>query len=223
MYKLISYIHTETMPSWPGNPSLRIEPYSAIAKGDAANTFVIHAHNHGGTHFDAPAHYISGGKTISELLPETFIYERPLLLDTPKTDREKITAEDVRAHEKELAKCDLLMLRTGFSKYRAAEPERYGAEGPALASDLAEYLVSRFWNIKAVAVDFVSIASYRDQEDGNKTHKILLGGRDGHFICAIEDVNLAPVAAHRLKKVFALPFFVAGVDSAPITVIAEET
>jgi kynurenine formamidase len=222
MYKLLSYTFTGSSPSWPGNPPLSIDQYSGISRGDTVNTYMVHFHNHCGTHLDAPNHYIADGLKISELPPSTFIYERPLLLDIPKGDREKIVDDDLRAYKDRIAQCDLLMFRTGFSKYRSTDPERYGAEGPALGSSCAEYLISNFENLKAVAVDFVSIASYRDQEDGNLTHRILLGGRKGHFICAIEDVNLSGVEGGALKRVFALPFLAEGIDSAPVTMVAEE-
>jgi kynurenine formamidase len=222
MVKLLSYVLTGSSPGWPGNPALSLEPYSAIARGDACNTFMVHLHNHCGTHFDAPNHFIAGGPTISELPLDRFIYEQPLLLDIPKTDREKITAGDLRAYEDRIAGCDLLLLRTGFSRYRTEDPARYGSEGPGISPDCAEYLVSSFKKLKAIAVDFVSIASYRDQAGGNETHRILLGGRDGHYICAIEDVNLAVVNPGALKRVIALPLFVGGIDSAPVTIIGEE-
>jgi kynurenine formamidase len=222
LYKLLSYILTGSTPAWPGNPPLSIDPYSGISRGDTANTSMVHFHNHCGTHFDAPNHYIADGPKINELPPSTFIYERPLLLDIPREDREKIGDADLQPYADRIARCDLLMIRTGFSKYRSADPGRYSAEGPALGSSGAEYLVSNFENLKAVAVDFVSIASYRDQEDGNLTHRILLGGRRGHFICAIEDVNLSCVDGRSLKRVFALPFLVEGIDSAPVTMVAEE-
>jgi kynurenine formamidase len=221
MYKLLSYVFTDSSPGWPGNPKLVLDQYSAIARGDPANTFMVHLHNHGGTHFDAPNHYIAGAPAISELPLDRFIYEQPLLLDIPKADHEKITAGDLRPYADRLAGCDLLLLRTGFSRYRTEDPARYGAEGPGIGSDCAEYLAASFRKLKAVAVDFVSIASYRDQTDGNKTHRILLGGRGGHYICAIEDVNLTGVDPGALKRVIALPFFVGGIDSAPVTIIGE--
>jgi kynurenine formamidase len=222
MFKLLSYVLTKSSPGWPGNPELGLEPYSAIARGDACNTFMVHLHNHSGAHFDAPNHFIEGGLRISELPLESFIYERPLLLDIPKTDREKIGAGDLRAYQDRIAGCDLLLLRTGFSRYRTEDPARYSAEGPAIGADCAEYLAASFKKLKAIAVDFVSIASYRDQAEGNKAHRILLGGSDGHHVCAIEDVNLAIVDPGKLKRVMALPFLVEGIDSAPVTVVAEE-
>ncbi|AEF84959.1 cyclase family protein [Treponema primitia ZAS-2] len=221
MFKLLSYTLSGDSPGWPGNPALALEEFSSLAKGNAANTCMVHFHNHSGTHIDGPNHYISGGAKIADLPLDYFIYERPLLLDIPKSEHEKIGAADLRPHENALARADLLMLRTGFSKYRDRDPARYGAEGPCITPDCAEYLVTAFESLKALAIDFVSIASYRDQEAGNEAHRILLGEK-GHFICPIEDVNLGLVDKNALKRVFALPFFIGGADSTPVTVIAEE-
>jgi kynurenine formamidase len=182
---------------------------------------MISLYNHIGAHYDAPNHYIPEGPQIAELPLSRFIFERPLLLDVPKGDREKVASGDLIPYRESIEHCDLLMIRTGFSRFRTQEPGRYEAEGPAIASECAEYLVSNYPNIQALAVDFVSIASYRDQADGNRTHQILLGGNGGHFICAVEDVRMAELKPGELKRVFALPLFITGIDSAPVTIVAE--
>jgi kynurenine formamidase len=221
MYQLLSYPIEDHVPAWPGNPQLRREYRSRIARGDTANTALISLFNHTGTHFDAPNHFIPEGLQVSQLPLERFIFERPLLLDIPKGPGEKVRAADLAPHEEALARSDLLLIRTGFSRYRTGDPRRYEAEGPGIGSDCAEYLVSRFSGLGALAIDFVSVGSYADRDDGNLTHRILLGGRDGRFICPIEDVNLESLDPRRLKRVFALPLMVQGIDSAPVTMVAE--
>jgi kynurenine formamidase len=235
MYKFISYPVTDSVPAWPGNPQLRLERQAQMSKGDVCNTCMISIFNHNGTHYDAPNHFISGGLQISKLPQDRFIFEHPILIDIPKTNCEKIMPCDLYPAADQISKCDLLMLRTGFSRYRGgdkADIKRFEECSPAIASSCSQYLVSNFKNLKAVAVDFISIASFSDQEDGNLTHQILLGGsgslantdknENGNFICAIEDVNMADINAEKLKRVFCLPLMVAGVDSAPVTMIAEE-
>jgi kynurenine formamidase len=111
------------------------------------------------------------------------------------------------------------MLRTGFSQYRNTESERYGRQGPAIASEAAKYLADNFENLAAVAVDFVSVGSFSDNDDGRRTHRALLGSP--HFICAIEDVNMSGLVPGELVRVFAIPLFVQGSDSCPVTMLAE--
>ncbi|MDR3300979.1 MAG: cyclase family protein [Spirochaetaceae bacterium] len=221
MYTLISYPITENVPAWHGSPQTTIERRSRIECGDAANTCLITLFNHIGTHYDAPNHFIAGGLRISQLDLERFIFEHPLLLDIPKSFCEKIYAEDLVPHAAAIARADLLMLRTGFSRYRTEAPSRYEREGPAISAACAEYLISNYPSLAAVAVDFVSIGSFSDDADGQAAHRALLGGQKGHFICAIEDVNMSSLNPRTIVKVFALPLLIEGIDSAPVTMIAE--
>ncbi|GMO56101.1 MAG: cyclase family protein [Termitinemataceae bacterium] len=224
MYKLLSYPITASMPTWPCNPQLKIEKHAQIAKGDVCNTAMISVFGHTGTHYDAPNHFVADGLQIASLPLERFIFEKPLLLDIPKDSCQKITASDLQNYADKISKCDLLMLRTGFSKYRKQDTKKFEECGPAIGSDCSSYLVNNFKNLQALAVDFVSIASYSDQVDGNLTHRILLGGMDcanDHFICAIEDVNLSDINPENLKRVMCFPLMVEGVDSSPVTIVAE--
>jgi kynurenine formamidase len=220
MFKLISYPITSNVPAWPGSPQTVITKHNDISKGDAANTCVISIYDHIGTHYDAPNHFIENGLRIAELPLSRFIFNSPLLLDIPKSFCQKITRSDLEPHASEISRADLLMLRTGFSKYREREGERYGREGPAIASEAAQYLADNFPNLAAVAVDFVSVGSFSGNDDGRLTHRALLGAE--HFICAIEDVNMSIVDPDKLVRVFALPLFVEGSDSSPVTMLAQE-
>jgi kynurenine formamidase len=60
-----------------------------------------------------------------------------------------------------------------------------------------------------------------DQTDGNEAHRILFGRDTEHFICGIEDMNLTDINPDKLRRVFALPLLVDGLDSSVITVLAE--
>ncbi|MDR3324775.1 MAG: cyclase family protein [Spirochaetaceae bacterium] len=221
-YKLISYPINATTPVWPGSPATRLDKHSHIERGDSANTSIFTIFNHTGTHCDAPRHFIPEGATIDQLPLERFIFERPLLLDAPRTFGEKIRAADLQPHAERIARADLLMLRTGFSRYRTEAPERYTHEGPAIAATCAEYLAANFPRLAAVAVDFVSIGSFTDKKDGEAAHRALFGGSGGKaVICAIEDVDMRELEADKLVRVFALPLLVEGADGSPVTMIAE--
>ena len=221
MYKLISYPLKEDDAVWPGCFTVAVEPVNCMSRGEAFNTFVFKMSNHFGTHFDAPRHFVADGTPIGELPMERFIYERPLLLDIPKGSMEKIEAEDLAAHAKEIEKCDLLMIRTGFSKYRDEDKETYCERGPAVSSRAAKYLLDNFTGLKALALDMLSLASYSDGEDGTLSHQYMLGAHHDHFVCIIEDVDMRELTPGKIKRVFAAPVFVVGLDSSPVTVLAE--
>lgn len=227
MRQLISYPVRTDDPAWPGNPTISLEQYNSIAGGDVANTYNIHIFNHYGTHFDAPKHFYDKGLPIAALDFDRFFYEAPVILDIPKGPGEKITDEDLTPFAAQIGNCDLLMLRTGFSRMRTEDPHTYAYNGPAVGSSAAKYLMNHFTNIKAVALDFISLASYTDPTDGNLAHQYMLGTFHDHYICIIEDVNLALLPARDVlkttpvKQAAAIPLLIEGVDSSPVTMWAE--
>ncbi len=221
MYHLLSYPIEEQMPAWPDSPQLKVEKKLQISAGDVANTVYFSFYNHTGTHMDAPNHYLENGIQIAQMPLDRFIFENPILLEISKGPCEKISAADLEPYAEKIKTCDLLMIYTGFAKIRAEDTECFERKGPGIGSDCAAWLVEHGSMLKAVAVDFVSLASYSDQDDGNETHRILFRGKNGRFICGIEDVNMCPVLGKQIKRVIALPLLIQGIDSAPVTVVAE--
>lgn len=222
MYQLISYFIQKNSPSWPGNPTLDMTVHSSIQNGDVANTCTIHLFNHYGTHFDAPLHFYEKGLPIASLPLETFLYQSPILLDLPKEAGEKIEPEDLMPYFSQIESCDLLMLRTSFGKNRVTNPSVYENNGPAISSRTAKYLVETFINLKAIALDFISLASYSDQTDGNLAHQYMLGKFQEKYICIIEDVNLGIITADKIKHAAAVPLMIEGIDSCPVTMWIEQ-
>ena len=70
-------------------------------------------------------------------------------------------------------------------------------------------------------MDFVSLASYSDTTDGDLSHQHMLGMYKNGFICIIEDVNMKNIPSGFLKKAAAIPLFLEGIDSSPVTMWAE--
>lgn len=221
MYHLLSYLINDHMPAWPDSPQLNVDRRLQIANGDVANTVYFSFYNHTGTHMDAPNHYLDDGVQIAQLPLECFIYEKPVMVEVPKDPCQKVTTEDLLPYADQIAECDLLLIHTGFDQIRQTDVPTFEQRGPGIGSDCAAWLVEHAPALKAVAVDFVSLASFSDQEDGDKTHRTLFRGKNGHFICGIEDVHMLPVVGKHLKKVIALPMLIQGIDSAPVTMVAE--
>src|SRR5437868_2265311 len=61
------------MPVYEGDPGVRIEPWSAFAKGDSSNVSMLNFGAHTGTHVDAPAHFIEGARRIDALSLDVLI------------------------------------------------------------------------------------------------------------------------------------------------------
>ena len=68
---------------------------SRLADGAEAETSVIGLFDHFGTHMDAPAHFLEGGKTLGDFDIGNFDFERTLLLDIPKGYGEAVTRADL--------------------------------------------------------------------------------------------------------------------------------
>ena len=220
MNHLLSYPVKKGDPTWPGNPPFELTANTSISHGDAANTAMIHLFNHYGTHIDGPLHFYSCGLPLCRLSLERFLYEKPFLADIPKGPEEKIQPEDLFLYNKEIENSDLLLIRTGFWKIRKEDPKTYENHGPAVSSRSAEYLAERFPNLKAIALDFVSLASYSDPADGDLAHQHMLGMYHAHFICIIEDVNLSQAPSGRLISAAAIPLMIEEIDSSPVTMWA---
>jgi arylformamidase len=221
MHKRISYNINDKAPGWPGNPIPQIEPYTLIFEGEVANQYQVTMPNHFGSHMDGPKHFNDQGPRLAEMPLETFIYDNPLLLDIPKSFHEMVTVQDLEPYESQIKKADLLMIRSGFSVNRTDDPKRYASEGPAISSEACKYMMDHFPQLKAVALDWISLASYAHLPDGILAHQYLLGSFHDHYICIIEDLNFAELEADQLRRVLSIPLFIDSIDSSPVTVIAE--
>ena len=123
----------------------------------------------------------------------------------------------------QIAKCDLLMVRTGFEPYRESDPAFYAAEGPAYSCEACRYLAEHFvGSLKAVAMDFISLASPLDTADGDEAHRWMCGSYTDGNIFIIEDVKMSHINKDALKKAAAVPLYMHDVDSSPVTMWVEE-
>src|SRR5690348_13284365 len=61
------------MPVYEGDPGVKIDAWSAFAKGDSSNVSLLNFGAHTGTHVDAPAHFIEGAMKIDSLPLEVLI------------------------------------------------------------------------------------------------------------------------------------------------------
>lgn len=166
MFKILSYPIKDGEPTWPGNPTCSLQSHTSIAKGDTANTATIHLFNHYGTHLDGPMHFNPNGISLDKIPMERFFYQKPLVIDIPKKAGEKILPEDLIPYKDQIAQADFLFLRTGFWKIRKSNPSVYENNGPAVGSTAAAYLRENFPDLKAIGLDFVSLASYSDDRVG---------------------------------------------------------
>jgi len=222
MYIEVSYpIETNTnINLLPSVEYPKIIARSRIKNGDNSNTSYIYIYAHNGTHIDAPWHFNdSDGFTITDFCIEDFIFEKILLLEINKGRFEPILQNELEAYSKDLAKCDVLLINTGFSRFRQKSPSYYFDETPGFSEEAADY-ISGFKNIKCIGFDFISVENItRNREKKYPVHNILLNRQPPLII--IEDMNLKGILRRKINKLFVIPIRIQGVEASPVTVIAE--
>jgi kynurenine formamidase len=117
--------------------------------------------------------------------------------------------------------CDFLFVRTGFGKHRS-NAETYIEHNPGFSATAADFLMQRFPELKALAVDFASVASAAHMEEGCMAHRVFLGcGRySDRPVLLVEDIRF-PQPMPSLKKIYLIPWQFEGPDSAPCTLFAD--
>jgi kynurenine formamidase len=187
----------------------------SINAGDSCNTSFIKMPSHAGTHVDAPRHFFSKGRSIDSFSAHEWIFHNPCLIEIDVQPGTLIWPEHILKHEvKEQA--DFIIFKTGFESRR--EDDIYWQQGPGLAPELAEFLLLKCPNLRAVGMDFISISSLKHREKGRMAHRDFLQ-RD---IIIFEDMRLSELQPHvQLQKVIALPLRFKQGDGAPCTIVGE--
>ncbi len=187
------------MHSYPGDPTIEVTQVRAIAKGDPANLTHLTLGAHTGTHVDAPAHFIDGGRTLDQMPLDHMVGEATVL------DLRGRAAIDAAAlADQDLREGDIVLCKTDNSALW--DHDGFQEDFTYVTLDAAEVLVAR--GIKTLGLDYLSI-----EEFGSKTfavHKRLLGRN----MLIIEGLNLSAVAAGRYF-LSCLPLKLLGVDGAP--------
>lgn len=220
MWLRLSYtINAATPTSADIIPPVEIQPIERIANGDRSNLSCVRLANHYGTHIDAPNHFNATGRRLVDFPIADFIFERPCIVDIPKSDMETISAQDLAAHEPDMRDADLVLLRTGFGRSRATDRERYRWQGPWVTAEAARYIMDELPNLRALGMDFISLESTSDLSHNFEAHCTLLGDNDRPLML-IEDLDL-DIGNTIIRRVYAFPLFFDDLDSFPCTVAAE--
>jgi arylformamidase len=194
------------MPVYEGDPGVKIEPWSAFAKGDSSNVSILNFGAHTGTHVDAPAHFIEGANTIDRLALETLIGPARVI---------RVPDDAMEIDPDFLAGCDLdqverVLFHTRNSKFWNGEGFR--KDFTHLLPEAAEILVNR--GIKLVGTDYLSIEKFHSGH--HRTHLTLLS----KGVVIVEGLSLSDVPAGDYELI-CLPLKIAGGagDGAPARVV----
>lgn len=223
----LSYPFGMTAPKWPTNPNDSFVWDACTDRGDVNNCSTIRHHMHNGTHVDAPKHFFHGGRSIDQLPIEDFCYRAPLVLKIPKEKGGRITKADLEPHEEQIARCDILLVYTGYADLRAANPAAFIDDFPCWGADAGAYLRKRFPKLKAIAMDVLSVDSATTGlAEGFPAHHAILDEDAAHperTLLIFEDVNTKALyeAGRPAKAIYAFPLRFAGLEASPIAMVAE--
>ncbi|HEX2927428.1 MAG TPA: cyclase family protein [Ruminiclostridium sp.] len=224
-YVEIGYPIYEGMPVYPGLPDVTTRLRDDMNNGADWNGSVLSIYLHAGTHVDAPWHYMGeNAPTIDKIPTERFVYNHPLLVDVPAVKpNDLITIEQIKAYENELEQADFIIFNTHFGEKRDIDFEGYSNSFPTLAPETAEWIRRNLPNLKAVAIDTLSIENLSlGKENGYRTHKALLDPSINYnYVLVYEDINPMPLIGKTLKRAFCTPLRILGRDASIVNIFVE--
>jgi kynurenine formamidase len=223
MYIELSYPINKDMPIYPGSPKLEIIPVNRMSQNNHSNTTIIKIYVHSGAHVDAPFHFYDKGKTIEQIPIEDFVYEHPLIIWKELKKSQLIEVEDLKKYNQKLYAADILFFYTGYCKLRN-KPELYEDDFPSISEETARFIRTELLNVKAVAIDTSSIESATMAPKTNRiVHKTLLAGDlyGTRPLLIYEDINIGEILYKDIKRIYAFPLRLTGLDASPVNMVAE--
>ncbi|MDG6942347.1 MAG: cyclase family protein [Nitrososphaerota archaeon] len=197
------------MTVYVGDAIPRVSKYKTLAK-DGVNLSVITLGSHTGTHVDAPAHFVKGGRTLDELPVEAFVGEAVVLDLSGLKAGSAIRASDLDSRGDEVRAGDIVLINTGYGM-RWSDP-RARRRYTYLAADAADWLVKK--DVKAVGIDYLSVEKFGARKP--VAHVTLLS----HGIPIIESLNENIASIGRRVFFVCLPIKVGRCDGSPARAMA---
>ena len=197
---------TPGMPSWPGEPVVKLSRFSKIEDGANANVSQLDMSAHTGTHVDAPYHFLTHGNTI-ETLPLDAMMGTVQVVELPDScdviDSEVLKTAGIQT------RLERVLFKTRNSHYWEQNLKEFQTNFVGITDDGAQFLVDS--GIRFVGIDYLSIAPYKHSRP---THEILLKSN----VVILEGANLSGVPAGNYELI-CLPMKLGGSDGAPARVL----
>jgi arylformamidase len=190
---------------YPGDPPFRREQVSAIRNGGAYDLSRLQMSAHAGTHIDAPAHFIPGGRTIDQYAAGDFIFPAHVVSIESK---ESIRASELAAVA--IRPGDAVLFKTDNSRSGRCRSGTFSPAYVSLSEEAAELLVGK----KAGLAGFDYISAERHDAAGHPVHQALL--RNGILLLEGIDLGQVPGGAYTL---WCLPLKIAGGEASPVRAV----
>lgn len=216
MIQCLSYKLSPFIPVYGSTrEKLDLREVKSIAKGDSCQTFWFCMKNHWGTHVDCPAHFFTQGSKVADYPCNFWLFKNPQVIKINVKPGQIINQKDLSNDID--SDTDLLLFQSGWSKFRGTDI--YSFHNPGLDPELGLLWRQKHPSLRAIGIDWISIASFQHRELGREAHRAFLNPKGkGNPIILVEDMNLTGNLCN-LEKVWVAPLLVEMIDSAPCTVI----
>ena len=219
--KAVDLTHTlhPAIPGWDGDCGFRLS--LSLDYNQCAEPYLFRKHDMQtptgvGTHMDAPAHCIPGGKTIEALEMESLVTDCVVIHTHNETAEDYVVMPGViEQFEKEhgqIAPNTFVIFHTGWDKHWET-PEKYinGHVFPSVHADTAALLLER--GIAGLGIDTLSADTGKE---GFPVHTAILGA--GKYL--VENIANAKDLPATGAKSLVLPMKIKDGTEAPIRLIA---
>ena len=188
------------MVHWPSDPPICVSHVKEMEKGDPCTVSLLEMGAHTGTHMDAPAHFVRGGRGISTMpLDATIGPARVIAI----RDRVSVRPEELVRHR--IRRGERILFRTRNSE-RCWDTDTFVEDFVYISAAAAHYLADR--RVRLVGIDYLSVDAFH--KDGADTHQVLLKASTW----LLEGLNLKKARAGRYRLI-CLPLKIEGCDGAP--------
>jgi arylformamidase len=188
IYDLSVPIGTE-LPTYPGDPALKIDNWSSLANGGSANVSALCFSAHTGTHVDAPAHFIEGAKMVESLDLEVLIGEAQVI----EVPEDMITIDEEFVAANCAPGTTRVLFKTRNSVFWTRDKTDFRTDFTHLEVQAARRLVER--GVKLVGIDYLSIEKFHSQD--HAVHRALLA----HEVIILEGLNFSEVPAGKYELI----------------------
>ena len=197
----LTHTFVPDMPVFPGDPGPELVQIADIAKEGFAD-FQIKTGMHVGTHMDAPAHILAGGKFLHEYPPQKF-FGHGVVLDA----RGKSSAEEKLLSSAEVVKGDIVLVCFGWSSEFGQD--EYYENYPEITEALAKHLFD-------IGISVIGMDTPSPDRAPYSVHKILFK----QDILIIENLTNLEQLIGKKFEVVALPAKLQ-TEAAPCRVVAK--
>jgi len=204
----LTHVIQPGMTVFPGTEPPVFEVGSSI-ETDGFEEKKITMFSHTGTHMDAPAHIIAGGRKLDQFPIDRFT-GKACVVDVSSVEGGKIDVNAVEARAEALREADFVIFRSGWSRYW--DSEQYFRGFPVLSPEAAQWLVDA--GIKGVGIDMISV----DEVDSTDfaVHNILLGAD----LVIIENLTNLEALPDLLFSFYCFPLKIEQADGSPVRAVA---